>query len=302
MKKKWMLLIAVVMLFAFTAGAVAGPAVQNITASLASDIKFTVKGNAWTPKDANGNTLAPIIYNGATYLPVRAVGDALGVKVDWNNDTRTVILGEAAAAPKTEAPKVEAPKTEAPKTEAPKTEAPKTEAPKTEAPKAAATPADLVKAVVANFAPVKANINVSGTVAGIVKVGAQATASIAKDGTAASKIAGDSGPLGKTETTPAVCPFSEVIYGPEAAGTGVVASATLKDGVISFKGNLPASVIKFLDGINPQVTWSAVTGEVSITVKDNRVTSISIKNGAAKVKTPLGDRDAVFSGDFTYTY
>lgn len=122
MKKRWIMLIAVVMLFAFAAGAVAGPAVQNITASLATDIKITLNGKDWTPKDANGNAMAPIIYNGSTYLPVRAVGEAVGVKVDWNADTRTVILGEA---PAKEEPKAEEPVKEEPKKEEPVKEEPK---------------------------------------------------------------------------------------------------------------------------------------------------------------------------------
>lgn len=105
------------MLFAFSAGVVAAPVVQQISANLATDIQFTVKGKAWAPKDADGSALYPIIYNDRTYLPVRAVGDALGVKVDWNNDTRTVILGDAAAAPE---PKKEEPKKEEPKKEEPK--------------------------------------------------------------------------------------------------------------------------------------------------------------------------------------
>jgi len=96
MKKRWIVLLATVMLFAFTAGVVAGPAVETITASLANDIKFTLNGEAWTPMD-NGQAMAPIIYNGRTYLPVRAVGEALGIKVNWDDATRTVILGDAPA-------------------------------------------------------------------------------------------------------------------------------------------------------------------------------------------------------------
>lgn len=96
MKKRWIVLLATVMLFAFTAGVVAGPAVQDITASLANDIKITLDGEAWTPMD-NGNPMAPIIYNGRTYLPVRAIAEALDINVGWDEATRTVILGEAAA-------------------------------------------------------------------------------------------------------------------------------------------------------------------------------------------------------------
>ena len=80
MNKKWIVMLAVVMLFAFSAGVVAGPAVQQISANLASDIQFTVKGNAWAPKDADGSALHPIIYKDRTYLPVRAIGEALDRK------------------------------------------------------------------------------------------------------------------------------------------------------------------------------------------------------------------------------
>ena len=58
------------------------------------DIKLVVDGKTIVPKDANGNTVDPFIYNGTTYLPVRAVADALGVAVEWDPDTYTVYLGE----------------------------------------------------------------------------------------------------------------------------------------------------------------------------------------------------------------
>lgn len=36
----------------------------------------------------------PFIYEGTTYLPVRAVGEAVGKNVTWDADSKTVILGE----------------------------------------------------------------------------------------------------------------------------------------------------------------------------------------------------------------
>lgn len=36
--------------------------------------------------------VAPMIMNDRTYLPLRAVGEALGCKVDWNGSTNTVII------------------------------------------------------------------------------------------------------------------------------------------------------------------------------------------------------------------
>ena len=138
MKKKWIVMLAVVMLFAFTAGVFAAPAVEQITASLAADIKITLNGDSWQPKDADGSDLYPIIYNDRTYLPVRAVAEALGIKVNWDESTRTVILGEAAAEPVKEEPKKEEPKKEEPVKEEPKKEEPVKEEPKKEEPKPAA--------------------------------------------------------------------------------------------------------------------------------------------------------------------
>lgn len=57
-----------------------------------SDVKIVVDGKTITPKDADGNVVEPFIYNGTTYLPVRAVGDAFGKTVEWDAGTKTVKL------------------------------------------------------------------------------------------------------------------------------------------------------------------------------------------------------------------
>ena len=59
-----------------------------------SDIKLVVDGNAVTPKDATGAVVEPFIYEGTTYLPVRAVGEALGKQVSWDGNSKTVYIGE----------------------------------------------------------------------------------------------------------------------------------------------------------------------------------------------------------------
>lgn len=60
-----------------------------------SGIKLVVDGVEVTPQDANGTTVEPFIYNGTTYLPVRAVGEAIGKQVTWHGGSQTVYLGEA---------------------------------------------------------------------------------------------------------------------------------------------------------------------------------------------------------------
>lgn len=51
-------------------------------------------GKKIQPTDANGNEVEPIIYNGTTYLPVRAVSSALGKAVYWDGQNWTVYLGK----------------------------------------------------------------------------------------------------------------------------------------------------------------------------------------------------------------
>lgn len=56
------------------------------------DIKITLNGESLNPKDATGNDVEPFIIDGTTYLPVRAVADALGLNVSWDSDTSTAVL------------------------------------------------------------------------------------------------------------------------------------------------------------------------------------------------------------------
>ena len=68
---------------------------QTLTAFF-RDIKIVVDGNLITPQDSNGNVIEPFIVNGTAYLPIRAVGEAVGKTVDWDASTNTVYLGDGA--------------------------------------------------------------------------------------------------------------------------------------------------------------------------------------------------------------
>ncbi len=57
-----------------------------------NNIKITLNGAEIIPKDANENIVEPFIIDGTTYLPVRTVGNAIGLDVDWNGENNTVIL------------------------------------------------------------------------------------------------------------------------------------------------------------------------------------------------------------------
>jgi hypothetical protein len=73
-------------------GVYASNGVSLVQAYLNSTIKFTVNGVSWSPKDANGNKISPLVYNGSTYLPAKAVGEAMNASVLWNGSSKTVAI------------------------------------------------------------------------------------------------------------------------------------------------------------------------------------------------------------------
>jgi len=99
--KKWfssktVAIVMTVLLFLSVSMQVYGAgSLTEITAHLNSSIKLIVDGkpfNATHPGD--GSKMEPITYKGFTYLPMRAVADAVGKKVTWDENTETAYLGE----------------------------------------------------------------------------------------------------------------------------------------------------------------------------------------------------------------
>ena len=85
--------VAAVLLF----GGIAAAASRTETIDVIfRNIRIVIDGEEFIPKDVSGKIVEPFIYNGTTYLPVRAVSQALGMDVDWDNDASTVyIISEA---------------------------------------------------------------------------------------------------------------------------------------------------------------------------------------------------------------
>lgn len=67
---------------------------EKISAYINHGITIKVNGETFVAKEDDGRVVKPITYNGRTYLPVRFVGDAFGIDVDWDGNTQTVYLGE----------------------------------------------------------------------------------------------------------------------------------------------------------------------------------------------------------------
>lgn len=73
------------------------PAVATLagkTIDVFTGVNIYVDDEKLNPTDANGNAVEVFVYNGTTYLPVRAVSDALDVPVQWDGKTSSVYLGK----------------------------------------------------------------------------------------------------------------------------------------------------------------------------------------------------------------
>ena len=71
------------------------PAASNLTVKTPityRGIQLVVSGKTVEPTDANGEPVEPFILDGTTYLPVRAIANALGLRVGWNEASSTVAL------------------------------------------------------------------------------------------------------------------------------------------------------------------------------------------------------------------
>lgn len=83
------LIVAAAIMAGFTLGASSANVRQTVTATVCPDLNIEVDGAKKSLKDAAGNPVYPIVYKGSTYVPLRAIGDLLGVGVDWDQDTQT---------------------------------------------------------------------------------------------------------------------------------------------------------------------------------------------------------------------
>ena len=70
----------------------AGTKLQPITANLNYGLTVAKDNQVVDLGYINGEKVVPITYNDTTYLPVRAISNALGVSVDWNGDYQCVLL------------------------------------------------------------------------------------------------------------------------------------------------------------------------------------------------------------------
>lgn len=94
-KTTFITLLVIVGLLFGVVGVGASGGIERIQAALNHNITFLLDGAKWTPKDNNGNKLSALVYNGSTYVPLRAVSEALDAEVNWDGSTSTITINKS---------------------------------------------------------------------------------------------------------------------------------------------------------------------------------------------------------------
>ncbi len=81
----------------FIMGALMASLLAGTITYAANTVRIVVDNKELIPTDADGNRVDPVIIDGTTYLPVRAVANAFGKAVYWDGETSTVYLGNCNA-------------------------------------------------------------------------------------------------------------------------------------------------------------------------------------------------------------
>lgn len=99
MKKKRSLIIAFAVIFSFTTGVVAKNVFDIIKAEVRTDFVVEIDGEEREFKNANGERVYPILHNGTTYLPLRAIGEIMEKDVYWYEADKRIELKDKKKAP-----------------------------------------------------------------------------------------------------------------------------------------------------------------------------------------------------------
>ncbi|HOM02288.1 MAG TPA: stalk domain-containing protein [Acetivibrio sp.] len=92
--KKISLVVAVLVITSMVAaGTVWGySALRKVDATANDNIKIYYNGELQNFTDTDGSKISPVIINGRTYLPLRAISDLVGVGIEWDGNTQSIYL------------------------------------------------------------------------------------------------------------------------------------------------------------------------------------------------------------------
>lgn len=72
---------------------------EKVIISIKSDVMIQLNGVKQEISDSNGFRIYPVIYEGYTYLPVRAVAELMNKPIEWDSSSKTVFIGKTISNP-----------------------------------------------------------------------------------------------------------------------------------------------------------------------------------------------------------
>ena len=94
MKKKSTSIKVFALVIVLLSTAVFASGSSQIQATLSPHVRVELDGVEQVMFDVNGNVVYPIVYNGTTYLPVRAISGMLDLPIEWVAVTNTVKISK----------------------------------------------------------------------------------------------------------------------------------------------------------------------------------------------------------------
>ena len=92
MKRRILFLFTAIVILALASFATFGENLSKTVELYFRNIKIIIDGKEYIPTDADGDRVEPFIYNGTTYVPLRAVANAFDKEVEWDDATSTIII------------------------------------------------------------------------------------------------------------------------------------------------------------------------------------------------------------------
>ena len=86
--------VALLCVLCAAVGGCAATVIQTVQAELRPDFTIVIDGTERTFKNVQGEVVDLILYNGSTYLPIRAIGEIMGKDVTWYEDRKRVELSD----------------------------------------------------------------------------------------------------------------------------------------------------------------------------------------------------------------
>lgn len=85
-------MIVIISVLLITTIPIAGESIQNSKYIVSDNIKIMIDGQEFIPKDVTGNIVEPFLYNGTTYVPIRAISEVYNKVVSWDGENSIVYI------------------------------------------------------------------------------------------------------------------------------------------------------------------------------------------------------------------